>query len=341
MDKYRHTVSSSLDTTVSPPNQIRVSSRKRFLALYVKQACNLLNTSVDSTAVVSNIREAQLKIEAVDTIELTGYQIDKSVAQDGKALSSPVVVGYFKSVSFFGVGRAMPNAITAAEMVKRKMPELHQTCHVSTMEVKDVYEPLEEGLDVMEQTRNAATLTITLTTDGSTMDHSHCGYQKPGEAITFVNEPGKSYKKGKRQGMPRIGEGRRRNGRLPSQRSGGVPAVDNDDSEVKPPPGSQPSRRGPRGAAGQIGGKASGGGRQLNTVSNSTSASGPASPANGLSPASAPGRRKRNGKKSKDDGASSTPGGDARQWMASQKPHNTTAVEPTLLTPTLAAVAAQ
>eukprot|EP00922_Rhytidocystis_sp_ex-Travisia-forbesii_P028007 GHVS01041109.1.p1 GENE.GHVS01041109.1~~GHVS01041109.1.p1 ORF type:complete len:251 (+),score=38.44 GHVS01041109.1:64-816(+) len=194
MDKYRHTVSSSLDTTVSPPNQIRVSSRKRFLALYVKQACNLLNTSVDSTAVVSNIREAQLKIEAVDTIELTGYQIDKSVAQDGKALSSPVVVGYFKSVSFFGVGRAMPNAITAAEMVKRKMPELHQTCHVSTMEVKDVYEPLEEGLDVMEQTRNAATLTITLTTDGSTMDHSHCGYQKPGEAITFVNEPGKSYK---------------------------------------------------------------------------------------------------------------------------------------------------
>eukprot|EP00922_Rhytidocystis_sp_ex-Travisia-forbesii_P028003 GHVS01041105.1.p1 GENE.GHVS01041105.1~~GHVS01041105.1.p1 ORF type:complete len:217 (+),score=36.62 GHVS01041105.1:68-718(+) len=196
MDKYRHTVSSSLDTTVSPPNQIRVSSRKRFLSLYVKQACNLLNTSVDSTAVVSNIRDAQLKSEAGDINEPTQTRIEKAVTEDGKAaaVSSPAVVGYFKSVSFFGVGRAMTNAITAAEMVKRKMPELHQTGRVSTMEVKDIYEPLEEGLDMVEQTRSAATLTITLTTDGSTMDHSHVGYQKPGEAITFVSDPGKRYR---------------------------------------------------------------------------------------------------------------------------------------------------
>eukprot|EP00922_Rhytidocystis_sp_ex-Travisia-forbesii_P028000 GHVS01041102.1.p1 GENE.GHVS01041102.1~~GHVS01041102.1.p1 ORF type:complete len:333 (+),score=41.00 GHVS01041102.1:71-1069(+) len=332
MDKYRHTVCSSLDTTVSPPNQIRVSSRKRFLSLYVKQACNLLNTSVDSTAVVSNIREAQLKSETGSINELTQSEIEKEVQQDGKALCSPGIVGYFKSVSFFGVGRAMTNAITAAEMVKRKLPDLHQTCVVSTMEVKDIYEPLEEGLDVMEQTRNAATLTITLASDGSTMDESDAGYQKPGEAITLVIEPGKKYIMGKRQGMQRFVEDSRWHNRAAKQRNGGR-SVTNETNEVKSPS----SRGGPR--APQIGGKPKGG-RQLNTVSNSTSASGPVSPNGGLSQVSSPGRRRRSGKKPKaDDSASSTPGGESRQWMASRKTHK--AMQPAMRTPTLAAVAAQ
>eukprot|EP00922_Rhytidocystis_sp_ex-Travisia-forbesii_P027998 GHVS01041100.1.p1 GENE.GHVS01041100.1~~GHVS01041100.1.p1 ORF type:complete len:336 (+),score=39.83 GHVS01041100.1:64-1071(+) len=335
MDKYRHTVSSSLDTTVSPPNQIRVSSRKRFLSLYVKQACNLLNTAVDSTSVVSNIREAQLKSESGSPKVAT--QNGDDIMQDGKAVSSPSVVGYFKSVSFFGVGRAMTNAITAAEMVKMKMPELHQTCHVSTMEVKDIYEPLEEGLDVMEQTRNAATLTITLTTDGSTMDDTHVGYQKPGEAITFESEPGKRYKGPnrvrRRQGVPKKGQGSQQQGRVPEQRNAERTPT-NETTAVK-----SPTTHARRRARNPDGVGKSGGGRQLNTVSNSTSASGPVSPNAVLSPASSPSRRRRTAKKPKDDGTLTIPGAESKRWMASQK----TAITgtSTLLTARPTAVAAQ
>jgi len=44
------------------------------------------------------------------------------------------------------MGRAMSKAVTIAEILKRKMP-LHQCNALSSVEMIDIFEPLEEGLD--------------------------------------------------------------------------------------------------------------------------------------------------------------------------------------------------
>lgn len=79
------------------------------------------------------------------------------------------------------MGRAINKAVTIAEILKRKMP-LHQWNALSSVEMVDVYEPVEEGLDMVESRRYVScmtiTLSVTLLTDPS-MDTNHFGYQPP------------------------------------------------------------------------------------------------------------------------------------------------------------------
>jgi ribonucleases P/MRP protein subunit RPP25 len=79
------------------------------------------------------------------------------------------------------MGRAINKAVTIAEILKRKMP-LHQWNVLSSMEMIDVYEPVEEGLDVVESRRYVSCMTITLSMTllpDPTMDTKHSGYQPP------------------------------------------------------------------------------------------------------------------------------------------------------------------
>ena len=77
------------------------------------------------------------------------------------------------------MGRAINKAVTIAEILKRKMP-LHQWNNVSSVEMIDVYEPVEEGLDVVTSRRYVScmqiTLSLTLAESNSTL---HPGYQAP------------------------------------------------------------------------------------------------------------------------------------------------------------------
>jgi DNA-binding protein len=59
------------------------------------------------------------------------------------------------------MGRAIHKAVTIAEILKRKIP-LHQWNVLSSMEMIDRYEPIEEGLDMVENRRYVSCLTITL-----------------------------------------------------------------------------------------------------------------------------------------------------------------------------------
>jgi ribonuclease P/MRP protein subunit RPP25 len=74
------------------------------------------------------------------------------------------------------MGRAINKAVTIAEILKRKMP-LHQVNCLSSSEVVDIFEPLEEGLDIVESKRYVSCMTITLSTTEQGVDKSHIGYQ--------------------------------------------------------------------------------------------------------------------------------------------------------------------
>jgi Alba len=94
------------------------------------------------------------------------------------------------------MGRAINKAVTIAEILKRKMP-LHQWNVLSSLEMIDLYEPIEEGLDLVENRRYVSCLTITLSLtllpqqqgsssssakvmdDTPPLDIHHFGYQPP------------------------------------------------------------------------------------------------------------------------------------------------------------------
>mmetsp|Transcript_19992 Transcript_19992/g.28448 ORF Transcript_19992/g.28448 Transcript_19992/m.28448 type:complete len:163 (+) Transcript_19992:152-640(+) len=75
-----------------------------------------------------------------------------------------------------GMGRAMNKTVTIAEILKRKAP-LHQITSISSFEVVDRYEPIEEGLDVVEAKRYMSCMTIILSK--IPLDKDNIGYQPP------------------------------------------------------------------------------------------------------------------------------------------------------------------
>merc|ERR1711866_9766 len=57
------------------------------------------------------------------------------------------------------------------------MGGLHQITALGSVDIVDEYEPLEEGLDKVTDTRNVSTIEITLSKDA--LDTSNKGYQAP------------------------------------------------------------------------------------------------------------------------------------------------------------------
>ena len=92
------------------------------------------------------------------------------------------------------MGRAINKAVTIAEILKRKMP-LHQVNALSSKEMVDVFEPLEEGLDTVTSRRYVSCMQITLSktldvvmqensstnnnNDSIIIDVNDIGYQPP------------------------------------------------------------------------------------------------------------------------------------------------------------------
>lgn len=75
------------------------------------------------------------------------------------------------------IGNALSKAVTLAEVVKRRFKGLHQNTKIGSQEVVDEYEPLEEGLDKVTDTRQIPFIEITLSKEA--LDTSALGYQPP------------------------------------------------------------------------------------------------------------------------------------------------------------------
>jgi hypothetical protein len=97
------------------------------------------------------------------------------------------VQGY-NSIVITGVAQAMENVVKLAELVKHRVPGLYQKNGIETIQIKDEYEPLEEGLDYLVFTRPTTMLTITLSL--SQLDNRDIGYQDPipAEEVQPYNE---------------------------------------------------------------------------------------------------------------------------------------------------------
>jgi len=83
----------------------------------------------------------------------------------------------FDQIHLKAMGRAINKTVTIAEIIKRRVPNLHQNTSLESTEIIDKYEPLEEGLDTVEIKRRVSSITIILSK--TPLDTKSPGYQPP------------------------------------------------------------------------------------------------------------------------------------------------------------------
>ncbi|XP_073316834.1 uncharacterized protein [Primulina huaijiensis] len=82
-----------------------------------------------------------------------------------------------KEIVLKAMGQAINKTVAIAEIIKRRMPRLHQDTAISSVSVTDTFEPIEEGLEIVEQTRHVSIISITLSL--KELNKNSSGYQAP------------------------------------------------------------------------------------------------------------------------------------------------------------------
>uniref|UniRef100_A0A1J3EVW7 Ribonuclease P protein subunit p25-like protein n=1 Tax=Noccaea caerulescens TaxID=107243 RepID=A0A1J3EVW7_NOCCA len=135
-------------------------------------------------------------------------------------------------VSFKAMGRAINKSVTIVELIKRRIPALHQTTSIGSTDITDTWEPKEEGLLPIETTRLVSMITITLSK--VELNTSSVGYQCPIpiEMVKPLAEIDYEGRDGSPRGRGRRGRGGRGRGR--GGRGNGYVNVEHDDGGMEP-----------------------------------------------------------------------------------------------------------
>ncbi|KAK8566158.1 hypothetical protein V6N13_021229 [Hibiscus sabdariffa] len=109
------------------------------------------------------------------------------------------------------MGRAINKTVMIAELIKRRIADLHQITSIGSTDITDIWEPLEEGLLPLEITRHVSMITLTLSK--KELDTSSTGYQAPLQAdqvkpLNEYEEDGAPESPQKPRGRGRGGRGR-------------------------------------------------------------------------------------------------------------------------------------
>ncbi|KAI7981452.1 Ribonuclease P protein subunit p25-like protein [Camellia lanceoleosa] len=80
-------------------------------------------------------------------------------------------------IALKAMGRAINKTVMIAELIERRIAGLHQNTSIGSMDITDTWEPLEEGLLLLETTCHVSVITITLSK--KELDTSSAGYQTP------------------------------------------------------------------------------------------------------------------------------------------------------------------
>jgi ribonuclease P/MRP protein subunit RPP25 len=161
--KYRRKRKSEEQPSIKP-NEVRIKGNQGNVRRYVDYACSLLEG------------RALTEREPKDSPQ---NEDDKQQQDDDKQTDQEQPTEKFDTIVLKATGRAINKAVTTAEVVKRRVPDLHQVTDLETLEITDVWEPLVQGLKNVETKRRVASISITLTRDEASVDKSSPGYQQP------------------------------------------------------------------------------------------------------------------------------------------------------------------
>merc|ERR1712072_456774 len=136
-------------------------------------------------------------------------------------------------------GNALAKAVTLAEVIKRRFKGLHQITKLGLTEIVDEYEPLEEGLDKVTDTRSVPFAEIKLSK--TELDTKDVGYQPPvDEALVTEYDPEQMTRS---RGRGR-GKGRAKGGRGGKGKGKGKGKGYDDDDEPKKGKGKGKGKKG-------------------------------------------------------------------------------------------------
>jgi len=142
-------------------NEVRIKGNQGHVKRYVQYAWSLL----EGRRITFDGREREQDEKHEDEADA-----------DNKAEEEPQK---FETIVLKATGRAINKAVTTAEVVKRKIPGLHQVTSLETLEITDVWEPKELGLKEVETKRRVASITIKLSRNPADVNPKDAGYQAP------------------------------------------------------------------------------------------------------------------------------------------------------------------
>ncbi|GLU07880.1 hypothetical protein SLE2022_248190 [Rubroshorea leprosula] len=94
---------------------------------------------------------------------------------------------HVKEIVLKAMGQAISKTVAIAEIIKKRMPRLHQDTAISSVSITDVWEPIEEGLENVEMTRQVSMISITFSF--RELNQNSPGYQAP----NYVEKPQNRY----------------------------------------------------------------------------------------------------------------------------------------------------
>merc|ERR1719495_1642010 len=153
---------------------LRIKGNQGHVKRYVDYACSLL----EGKRIEKRLRQ-EIEDEAKDP---TAADDDTAPTDNTEAKTEVAEPLKFDTILLKATGRAINKAVTTAEVVKRRIPDLHQVTSLDTLEITDVWEPTEQGLKEVETKRRVASITITLSRDKDAIDKAEgasFGYQQP------------------------------------------------------------------------------------------------------------------------------------------------------------------
>ncbi|KAK6940554.1 DNA/RNA-binding protein Alba-like, partial [Dillenia turbinata] len=104
-----------------------------------------------------------------------------------------------KEIVLKAMGQAISKTVAIAEIIKKRVPRLHQETSISSVSITDVWEPIEEGLVPLEMTRHVSMISITLST--RELNKNSPGYQAP--AFVEQQKPQNQYRQQNQSRQPR------------------------------------------------------------------------------------------------------------------------------------------
>lgn len=109
----------------------------------------------------------------------------------GKYVSRALTLFFGEGKSFVTIKaaeRLIDRALWVAEVVRRKVPDLHQIITISEKKTVDIYEPKEEGLLEVRQERFLTIVEITLTKTPTADEKKAPGYHVPLKEGNFLTK---------------------------------------------------------------------------------------------------------------------------------------------------------
>ncbi|KAJ0112111.1 hypothetical protein Patl1_01618 [Pistacia atlantica] len=172
MDRYQKVEKPKPESPINE-NEIRITTLGA-IRNYITYATTLLQVYVWAVS-----RQLSLPPLFFSALLVICWSYAITMVKSGLMLSEwlRVIEKRGKEIVLKAMGQAINKTVAIAEIIKKRIPRLHQDTAISSVSITDIWEPIEEGLVPVEMTRHVSMISITLS--ARELNKNSPGYQAP------------------------------------------------------------------------------------------------------------------------------------------------------------------